>query len=189
VDPIRALADSHDRFLAFLERRVESREAAEDILQAAYLRGLEQAGGVPDGQGVVPWFYRVLRNAVVDHYRRRGAAARALDSWSRESIDREPPASEIRREICACVGDLVADLKPSYRQAIEVLDLGGGTLGDLAGQAGITAANAAVRARRARGALKEMVLRACGACSSHGCVDCDCRRPGVKFADCIDSRE
>ena len=41
-----ALVANHQRFLTFLERRVGSRERAEDILQAAFVRTLEH-GGVP----------------------------------------------------------------------------------------------------------------------------------------------
>ncbi len=75
---MQALVDNHRQFLAFLERRVESRADAEDILQDAFVRGLEKGGQLRDGESAVAWFYRLLRNAVVDHYRRRGAAGRAL---------------------------------------------------------------------------------------------------------------
>ena len=37
------LNGSRDRFLAFLTRRVGSREAAEDILQAAFLKIVEKS--------------------------------------------------------------------------------------------------------------------------------------------------
>ena len=45
------LVEGHREFLAFLERRVESRAAAEDILQAAFARGLERGAGVQDEKG------------------------------------------------------------------------------------------------------------------------------------------
>jgi DNA-directed RNA polymerase specialized sigma24 family protein len=32
----------------------------------------------------VPWFYRVLRNAAIDRFRRRGTAVRALEAFARE---------------------------------------------------------------------------------------------------------
>jgi RNA polymerase sigma-70 factor (ECF subfamily) len=47
-DAIAWLVDSHREFLAFLERRVESRAVAEDILQAAFTRGLERGADVDD---------------------------------------------------------------------------------------------------------------------------------------------
>ena|SRR5215207_2529268 len=38
---LRVLLDNHARFLAFLERRVGSREEAEDIPQEAFVRSLD----------------------------------------------------------------------------------------------------------------------------------------------------
>lgn len=76
-DVLQVLVDNHRRFLAFLERRVESRAAAEDILQDAFVRGLDRAGSVRDESAIVAWCYRLLRNALVDHYRLGGAEARA----------------------------------------------------------------------------------------------------------------
>ena len=70
---IQRLVDSHRQFLAFLQTRVESRAAAEDILQSAFVRGLERGADVRDEESAVAWFYRILRNAVIDHYRHRAA--------------------------------------------------------------------------------------------------------------------
>ena len=40
---VDVLVDNHRQFLRFLERRVGDRALAEDILQAAFVRGLERA--------------------------------------------------------------------------------------------------------------------------------------------------
>lgn len=168
------LIQGHREFLAFLERRVESRAAAEDILQSAFARGLERGAGVQD-EKVVAWFYRVLRNAVVDHYRHRSAAARTAEAWGREFADRQEPDVPMREEICRCVSGLMGTLKPEYQDALQVVDLDDGSLNDLARQAGITPENAAVRIHRARKALRKQVEQACGTCAEHGCFDCHCK--------------
>ena len=172
-DAIARLVGGHREFLAFLERRVESRAAAEDILQSAFARGLERGAGVDD-EKVVPWFYRVLRNSVIDHYRRRSTSARAMEAWGREFTDSQEPDAVLRQEICQCVSGLLATLKPEYRDALLVVDLEDGKLSDLAQQSGITAENAAVRIHRARKALRRKVEQACGTCAEHGCFDCRC---------------
>jgi RNA polymerase sigma-70 factor, ECF subfamily len=180
-EAIARLVDGHREFLAFLERRVESREAAEDILQAAFARGLERGAGVRD-ENVVAWFYRVLRNAVIDHYRRRSTAARALETWGREFTESQEPDAALRQEICRCVSGLLAALKPEYREALRAVDLEDGSLGDLAKRSGITVENAAVRVHRARKALRGKVQQACGTCAEHGCLDCRCKAPGASAA-------
>lgn len=174
-EAIGQLVAGHRDFLAFLERRVESRAVAEEILQTAFVRGLERGAGVED-EKVVAWFYRVLRNAVIDHYRQRAASARALESWGREFRDRQEPDAALRREICDCVSGLLADLKPEYRDALRIVDLEDGKLADLAAQSGISAENAAVRVHRARKALRRKVEQACGTCAEHGCFDCRCKQ-------------
>ena len=172
-EAIGQLVKGHREFLAFLERRVESRAVAEDILQTAFTRGLERGGDVKD-EKVVAWFYRVLRNAVIDHYRQRSTTARAMEAWGREFPDVQEPEAELRQEICRCVSGLLETLKPEYREALRIVDLEEGKLKDLAQQSGITAENAAVRVHRARAALRRRIEQACGTCSVHGCLDCSC---------------
>ena len=177
---IQRLVDSHRQFLAFLERRVESRAVAEDILQSAFVRGLERGADVRDEESAVAWFYRVLRNAVIDHYRHRASTERALEGWGKEFIAHEAPRAELQQAICACISDLVGTLKPEYQQAIRIMDLDEGSLKDLAEQSGITAGNAAVRVHRAREALRKQVRTVCGSCAEHGCLDCHCNSKGTE---------
>jgi RNA polymerase sigma-70 factor (ECF subfamily) len=39
---------------------------------------------------------------------------------------------------------------------------------------GISPSNAGVRVFRAREALRKQVVRSCGTCAEHGCLDCTC---------------
>ena len=172
-EAIQRLVESHREFLAFLERRVESRAVAEDILQEAFVRGLERGAGVRDEDSVVAWFYRVLRNAVVDHYRHNASAERALEAYGREFASVEP-AHEIQDEICQCLNGLLESLKPEYGQALRLVDMEDGSLKELAARAGISEGNAAVRVHRAREAMRKQVRLSCGSCAEHGCLNCSC---------------
>ncbi|MBM3279987.1 MAG: hypothetical protein FJY95_18220 [Candidatus Handelsmanbacteria bacterium] len=80
---VETLVERHQQFLGFLEKRVGDRAAAEDLLQAAYLKSMEREGQLRDQESAVAWFYRLLRNAVVDHYRRKGAEADFRTLFSR----------------------------------------------------------------------------------------------------------
>jgi RNA polymerase sigma-70 factor (ECF subfamily) len=173
---VRVLVDHHRRFLAFLRKRVRSREVAEDILQDAFVRGIGKAGSLREGESAVAWFYRLLRNALVDHYRRSGAEARALEKAAAEAGPGEPAAvdRELMEAVCDCVGALVDTLKPEYAEILKRVDLEEAGVRDYAVRAGISANNAAVRLHRARQALRRQVERACGTCATHGCLDCRC---------------
>lgn len=174
MDSRDRLLENHRRFLGFLERRVEDRAIAEDILQEAFVRNLDRAADVPP-EGVVPWFFTVLRNAVIDRSRREEVRGRRLEEFARELERRTEASAEVEREICACVSRLAATLKPEYADVLERVDVGGASLKEYASTNGLTAANAAVRAHRARQALKRRVMESCGLCAEHGCVDCSCR--------------
>jgi len=170
---VSALVDNHRRFLAFLERRVRSRAEAEDILQAAFVRGIEKSGSIREAEGAVAWFYRLLRNALTDHYRKTGVEARLFPTEATE----ETAAYEVemRGEICACIRGLLPALKAEYAEMIDRVDLREQPLADAADQLAITANNAAVRLHRARTALKKQLERSCGTCAAHGCLDCGCK--------------
>jgi RNA polymerase sigma factor (sigma-70 family) len=171
ADVVQRLIDKRADFLAFLTRKVGDRELAEDLLQDAFAR-LDKLEQLRDDESAVAWFYRVLRNAVVDRARREHTRSAAL-----EALAHERPAPEVEHAICQCIGALKDELKPSYRQALERVELAGLPVKDYAAQAGISANSAAVRLFRARGALRAQLQKACGACASHGCLDCTCRAP------------
>jgi RNA polymerase sigma-70 factor (ECF subfamily) len=171
------LVDNHRAFLRYLERRLGSRDAAEDVLQDAFVRGAGRLDEVPD-DALVPWFYRVLRNAVIDRYRRGQTEARALTGLARELEDAVEPPPDMHSAICACVGRLAATLKPEYAAALAAVDVEGRPVKAYADAAGLTPSNAGVRLFRARAALRRRVAESCGTCAEHGCLDCSCGRPG-----------
>ena len=171
---VEKLVDNHRDFLAFLERRVGSRAEAEDILQEAFVKGVARAESVRDEESAVAWFYRALRNAVVDHRRRRGAAGRAMDAFARELGEAVEPAKDVVESVCACVRSLSDTLKPEYGDALRRIDVEGMSVQAYAAEIGIAANNAAVRVHRAREALRNRVKASCGTCAEHGCLDCTC---------------
>ena len=124
---------------------------------------------------MVPWFYRTLRNAAIDQFRRRGAADRAVEAFARELETHDAPTPEMEAEICACVSRLAATLKPEYAEALESIEIAGTPVKMFAEQKGLSASNAAVRVFRAREALKKRVTESCGTCAEHGCLNCTCQ--------------
>ena len=167
------LVENHRAFLRFLERRVGDRALAEDLLQDAFTRNLNRLSDVPD-EGLVPWFYRVLRNAAIDRHRRKGAEERALAAFTQELADTAQPGDDLLREICACVGRLASTLKPEYAEVLQAVDVEDTPVKAFAESAGLTTSNAGVRLFRAREALRKQVSASCGTCAEHGCIDCSC---------------
>jgi RNA polymerase sigma-70 factor (ECF subfamily) len=174
---VAILLDNHRAFLRFLEGRVGDRALAEDILQDAFIRNLQKAEEVPE-EALVPWFYRTLRNAAIDQYRRRAVKDRALGIFARELESHDTPAPEMMGEICACISRLADTLKPEYADALRAIEVDGVAVKTYAEQKGLSAGNAGVRVFRAREALRKRVVQSCGTCAEHGCVNCTCQGQG-----------
>jgi RNA polymerase sigma-70 factor (ECF subfamily) len=172
---IETLLENHRAFLRFLERRVGDRELAEDILQDAFTKIVNHPERAPADEAIVPWFYRSLRNAATDQFRRRGATERALAAFARELETSSTPSADLSAEICACVARLAATLKPEYAEALQAIDVNDMPVNVFASAHGLSPGNAGVRVFRARQALKKRVAESCGTCAEHGCLDCSCR--------------
>ncbi len=184
IPPMTSVPDllvaNHRAFLGFLERRVGDRALAEDILQDAFVKSVEKADELRDESSAVAWFYRTLRNAVIDHYRRTSTRNKALEAFAREMEGAVEPPPEIREAICGCVTQLASTLKPEYADAIQKVDIDGMSMQQYSKAAAISPSNAAVRAFRAREALRKQVRASCGTCAEHGCVECTCQRIAMR---------
>ena len=166
------LVANHREFLRFVERRVGNRALAEEIVQDAFVRSLN--GDVEIRESVVGWFYRVLRNAVIDRQRRQAVADRRLEQFAAELEAGGEGSQELTGVACGCVARLADTLKPEYADALRRIEVDGLSVKDYADTAGISASNAGVRVFRAREALRKQVARSCGTCAEHGCLDCTC---------------
>jgi RNA polymerase sigma factor (sigma-70 family) len=179
-DVLRLLVDNHARFLGFLERRVGSRDEAEDILQEAFVRSIGRTDALRSPESATAWFYRVLRNAIIDHHRRQSTQSRVFLQLAAETEQATGASDqELEAVACACITALVDTLKPEYGAALRHVDLDGLSVRAFAKETGITPGNAGVRLHRARQALRRQLARCCGTCLEHGCLDCTCRGPAA----------
>jgi RNA polymerase sigma factor (sigma-70 family) len=174
---LHQLLAQRKKFLAFVRRRVLDAELAEDILQTAYLRAVEHQDDFQPRESAVAWFYRLLRNAVIDSYRRHASRDKALEAWTHELEASTQPSPELKNEVCGCLHGVVDGLKTEYAAVLRAVDLGEQRVQDFAAEHGLSASNAGVRIHRARAALRKQLLRTCSICAQHGCTDCTCKRP------------
>ncbi len=176
-DPVMtSLLAARETFVGFLQRRLGDAAAAEDILQDAYARGVLHRGELRAGESSRAWFYRILRNAVIDHRRRDASMGRALDALAAELADPEETHPALKAVACPCVVRLADEMRPEYADALRRVTVEGVSVKDFAAAEGITANNAAVRVFRAREALRQRVRACCGSCADAGCADCTCAR-------------
>ncbi len=184
---VATLVANHREFLKFVERRVGSRDLAEEILQSAFVKNVEKFDTVR--QTAVGWFYKVLRNAIIDHHRRKAVADRRLESFATDAEANEERDDDLHRVVCKCVADIATTLKPEYADALHRIEVEGVSVKDYADQLGLSTSNAGVRVFRAREALRKQVVRSCGTCADHGCLDCTCAKPPTGTSGCGHKRD
>ena len=174
-ESLELLVENHRRFLAFLRPRTKTLQDAEEILQSAYLKAVDNEESL-DEETAVAWFYRLLRNALIGYYRRQEVEARAVAQLHESASNQaDKDDEELERTICECFRDLLPTLRPEYAELLKSVDLGGSTVAGAAAALGITPNNASVRLHRARLALKTRLEQLCRTCAIHGCLDCNCK--------------
>lgn len=176
-DLIRTLSQGRERFQSFLRKHVADDSIASDLLQQASLNALRHAPDWDAKENSVAWFYRILRNVLIDHYRAKSAETRKA-----ESLAALPEAylllpDEDKSGLCSCFQALLPGMKPEYADLIRRIDLGEEKQADVALELDISSNALSVRLHRARQSLKTNLERTCGLCTEHGCLDCTCKRP------------
>ena len=165
------LLGAREQFLGYIRKRIKDPDLAEDILQESLLRAVRAAPDLRDGDRLLPWFYRVLQNAIVDAYRRRGVEQAHVVVADAPDAAAEP---EDDSELCACFERLIPTLKSEYAELIQAVELGNESPVTTAERQGITPNNLKVRRHRARQALRQKLEETCRTCADHGCLDCTC---------------
>lgn len=177
-DILQDLLARESEFRAFVRRRVPDPAIADDLLQQSFLRAVEQQHHIERRESVVAWFYRILRNAVVDYYRSHAADSKKAEAFRQELVgsgdDQTPALDEWRPTLCACLERLLPHIRPAYADLLRRIDLQGESPALVAKDLGITPNNLTVRLHRARQALRTSLEQVCGMCTKHGCLNCTC---------------
>jgi RNA polymerase sigma-70 factor, ECF subfamily len=160
-----------DRLRAFITRRVESDADADDILQDVFLRIHRHVETVERRERLVSWLFQVTRNAIVDYYRapvrRRELPAGAPhdlegghqdQGWNRIGDDESRTA---KRELAACLGPMIDQLPPLYRNAVTLVDLEGLPQQEAAARSGLSLSGMKSRVQRGRQALEHLLHDCC----------------------------
>ncbi len=173
----RLLAEQ-SAFRAFLRKRLSDDALVEDLLQHSLVKAVERGHELNNHDSAVSWFYRILRNAVVDYYRSHASDRRKVEGLLDELVtsgeDTMPGLDEVRPTLCACLAPLVTQLRPAYAELIRRIDLEGESPAAVARELKVTSNNLTVRLHRARQALRATLEQTCGICTKHGCLNCTC---------------
>lgn len=171
LDPIFA---QRARFRAYLVARLGNEADADDVLQTGLVKAMRSAGDVPSTEKLTAWFYRLLRNALIDHARSRSARVQRDTAWA---VNEGQTDEALEKTICACLGSLIGDLKSREAELIRRAELGDESVAQVARSLGMSPGSASVALHRSRAALRKRLEEFCGECAQGACLDCDCPKP------------
>lgn len=171
LNDIHSLVLFRNRLLAYARQKTGDPELAEDVLQESMLKALRSAPKLRDQERLLAWFYRILNNTIIDHFRAQSRKAALIAELSVQQ-----PDASLDAELCACFVELLPSLKPGEASLIEQLELSGGNPDTIAKRLGVSRSTLKVRRHRARQSLRRRLEETCRVCATHGCLDCTCKR-------------
>ncbi|GIO13794.1 RNA polymerase sigma factor SigZ [Cohnella xylanilytica] len=142
----------------FVRNRARSEADADDIVQTAFLKIYANQDQLKDERKLKPWIYQIVRNAIVDHYRKQRRT---------EEISEELPAPgeeaerDYSREVIACFESTIPHLPEVYREALVLSELRGLSQKELAERLGISYSAAKSRVQRGREMLRRLLTGCC----------------------------
>lgn len=158
------------RLLDYVGRRLDDPAEAEDLVQEVLARVSARLPELRTKEHLLPWLYRVTRNALIDHYRARGRRqpSVALDTATDTGPTavevgdvEEDPGAEARAALARCVAPMLATLPPPYREALYRVELLGERQVDVAGELGLGISALKSRVQRGRKLLRDAFADCC----------------------------
>lgn len=179
----RALLDGRGTFMGFLVKRLGNRSEAEDVLQDFCIRVLDRKDQLRDAERMDAWLYAVLRSTLNDHYRKGTRRNRLASAAAREPEEWVADAPTQMARLCTCHGGLISQLRPTEAELIRRIDFGEEDRETVALDLGLSRNALGVRLHRARTALRDALIRHCGACCRDDRDDCFCPPEGCENDD------
>lgn len=163
-------AEFRARLLAYIRRRLDDPAEAEDLVQEVLARVADRLPELRSRDHLLPWLYRITRNALTDHYRARGrrrpmVALETLPDTEASSLvggnGSDDPGEAARAALAGCVQPMLATLPPPYREALRRVELLGERQVDVAGQLGLGISALKSRVQRGRRMLHRAFTDCC----------------------------
>jgi RNA polymerase sigma-70 factor (ECF subfamily) len=146
---------------AYVSRRVDA-SYVDDIVGDILLRVAEHRDQFDGADHPLAWLYRVARNIITDHYRRRAVENKAIRQAGAEASELDTSdESDSYAELAQCLAPMIRQLPEDYRDALLLTDIQGITQTAAAEQLGLSVSGMKSRVQRGREQLKKALHRCC----------------------------
>lgn len=167
------LLPHREKLLSFIRSKVSDPDLTEDILQDSLLKAIQSLPNLDNDDKILSWFYQIVRNRIIDHYRRSGTESKKMEEYAQE-ISSFYDTEEEEKTVCQCFRGILDELKSEHSLLIKEMELGDELPDMVADRLNITRNNLKVRRYRARQKLQNKLEETCGKCAEKGCIECEC---------------
>lgn len=141
-------------------RMTGRREAAEEIVQEAFIKYFERRDVLPTDEGLKYWLIRVARNLTLNYEKRKGRERKALERVFHEPAPRSERAALDRVTDAEAVGDVqkaLLKLPENLRTVLVLKEYAGFAYAEIGKMMNISEGNVKVRVFRARAQLAQLL--------------------------------
>jgi RNA polymerase sigma-70 factor (ECF subfamily) len=153
-----------DQLYRIALRLTGSQQSAEELVQETYLRAFRSWRSYATGSNLAAWLATILRNIYLDEARRqsRRPVIESLDEQGDYYLynhlaetAKEPQEAVLNRLAGGAIVDSLADVPPTFREAIVLVDVGGFSYKDAAEILDVPVGTVMSRLHRGRRLLKQ----------------------------------
>lgn len=142
-----------NELLGFVIKKVRNKSLAEDIVHDVFIKVQANSSHLKEREKLLPWIYRITKNAIIDHFRSQSRTINATD------VDWDSDYDDLNQCVERCIAAKMATLPDKYREALELSEMQGLSQLDLAKRLNISYSGAKSRVQRARQLLKDGMER------------------------------
>lgn len=146
------------RLRTFIRARVPDDATADDLTQETLLKVYRSRTSLRDDDRLEAWLYRIARRTLIDYYRKRRPSEELPDSLKSESADE---VGAIRDAVLISTIRYMEELPEAYRVSLQLSELEGMTMSQIAARLGLTLTAVKSRIRRGRQMIKKKLQDCC----------------------------
>jgi RNA polymerase sigma-70 factor, ECF subfamily len=169
---IAAAIEHLDALFGYAMTLTRNRTDAEDLVQETYLRAVRAANQPAPDSNVKAWLFVIMRNAWLNAMRHKQHGLRVFEFEGEEPATSEaatnPHVVYLRKLEREQVREAIDKLPGAYREIVVLRDLEGFTYHEIATVLDCPAGTVMSRLGRARGKLREVLVRRQGVRRLHG---------------------
>ena len=148
--------EHHAQLRRLVARRVRDRDSVDDIVQDVYLKAHESMHQLRSAERSAAWLSRIAANRIIDHHRAQRPTEELPDDLAAPEAEDDPVVA-----LAPCLPGMIGRLSDRYRDAVQLSEIDGITLRDVAQRLGLSISGAKSRVQRGRAKLRHLVEQCC----------------------------